>query len=49
MHLRIYWHTVGDYYTVFSFNSFVRDSFREVYRQENGVHLPSYWVEGRFQ
>ena len=42
-------HTVGNDDAVFALDCFVCDCFREVDSKEDGVHLPPYWIEGRFQ
>lgn len=42
-------HTVCDNDAVLALNSFIRNGFGKVDGQEDGVHLPSNWVEWSFQ
>lgn len=41
--------TICDHNAVLAFNGFVGDCFREVYGEEDRVHLPPYGVEGSFE
>lgn len=42
-------HTVCDNDTILALNSFIRHGLGQVDGQEDGVHLPSNWVEWSFQ
>ena len=42
-------HTVCHNDAIFALNSFVGDSFREVDRKKDRVHLPPYWIERGFE